>query len=182
MFYLCYRLILFFTVFILIDGAHQVVEEDEIQKHCGQYGFRCLDKETVEFCDEKDLDGKVEVPQTFFCSVNLTCNEDSSSYCSPDSRFIKRGVLKHQEKIDLMGLDENGDVAGFIIHDVESLDLSNGLYEDDGIETTTIAGFTEEEDSGKCNSEEEPSFKDEPINCMYYGFYPGMFQSNAYEF
>lgn len=178
MFYFCYRLILFFTVVLIIDGAHQsVVEDDEIQKHCGQYGFRCLDKQTVEFCDDKDLDGKSGVPETFFCSVNLTCNEDSSSYCSPDSKYNKRGILKHQEKIDLMGLDKNGDVAGFIIHDIESLDLSNGLYEDEDIETTTIFSFTEGEDDRSCNSEDEPSFKDEAMNCMYYGFYPGWFYS-----
>ena len=176
MFYLCYRLILFVTVFIIIDGArHTVEEDDEIQKHCGQYGFRCLDKETVEFCDEKDLDGNRGVPLTFVCSTNLTCNEDSSSYCSPDSKYGKRGIHTHLEKIDLMGVDNNGDIAGFIIHDIESLDLSNGIYDDEESETTTSFSYTQEDDFEKEENEEEPSFEIEAINCLYFGFYPGLF-------
>src|SRR5690349_11565760 len=76
---------LFCVVLGVSQSFSDIEEPDDKFNPCGLYGFRCLDKQRAQICDEKYKDEESSVtprPRIFICAEGLICDEEKKEFCS----------------------------------------------------------------------------------------------------
>lgn len=156
------NVILFCTALIIVAKILEVKcdLETEAPKHCGQYGFRCVEKHSFEICNAPDSDGYLDPDEVHNCAKDTACDEDNPAYCSPeDESFFKVGSCRSIRNANNMKL---------ALHD----DIDNEENEPD---LTTIVSTTDKDELNNCEEEkytEAPAFE-----CEAQGFFAGMDKS-----
>lgn len=109
------------------------------EKHCGEYGFRCVNTHEYEICplpsEEEEEANQAEGPLTTrSCTEGMTCDEENPSYCSPSEQTKKQcecDLMKSKRRVvadyHLMSDKNNND---YKIED-EYVYAERGLDDDD---------------------------------------------------
>ena len=136
-------------------SAFKCAIETEALKHCGQYGFRCVEKTSFEICNEPDSDERHN------CAKETVCDEDNPAYCSPaDDSFSKVEVCR-----DFHGrsIRNENQMKLKLLDDIDNVENEPDL--------TTIEPTTEKDELNNCDDEkytEAPAFE-----CEKQGFFEG---------
>lgn len=176
------RIILFCSFLGATVGAPDFQAPDNKVKPCGLYGFRCLDMQHAQICDEKyyDKEGSVSVtprPRFFICANGLVCDEEKKEFCSPEKSQQNCTCTKRKncacESCRRKEFLKNP-------HTIEHLRFrkkARNFSKTTAIATASpLSTFGDDVEATTQSDEVDPWNGSPPIDCMTHGFYPGMFE------
>ena len=141
------------------------IEEPTAAKHCGQYGFRCVEFTTFEICNEPDLDGNVEPDEVHHCPSETICDEDNPSYCSPELENYHRNETCNSKAHRSLNIHQ-------LVQNRGKLDINNGIDNDSNEPDPTTTVPTLEDDPWN-NCEDEKYTEAPAFQCESNGFFTG---------
>lgn len=169
---------------IVSSSSNQQIQSTENKEHCGQYGFRCVDRDSYQICTYADLDGVTDAPEIVrMCLDNNVCDEDNIAYCTPLD-LKESGVIVKPPKIKY-GEENFGKRSSSGIFsrktDVLTSNNSNGLRHYLNLRKSDNANpfdFNNDYDdvvtTTSKSSVDYPSLKYELFECEEFGYFPGI--------
>lgn len=169
-------LILFFVTIRAAVGGTDFEASDDKFNPCGLYGFRCLDKQRAQICDEKYKDDESSVtprPRIFICADGLVCDEEKKEFCSPAELSQKNCSCTKRENCPCSSCRQKQAKER---QKLRVRKKTRNYFEDDSeIIVTALPQTTEDEDEATTQKDEIDQWNGSPpIDCTSHGFYPGL--------
>lgn len=172
------RLVLLLVTLRTAVSVSDIETPDDKFNPCGLFGFRCLDKQHAQICDEKYKDDESSVtpsPRIFICADGLICDEEKKEFCSPVEHSPKNCSCTKRENCPCCQRQK----ASHMRQDSRVRKKARNFFEDDE-SFTNAARLTTLDDDDDNEATTEKGEVDQwngspPIDCTSHGFYPGLF-------
>lgn len=155
-----------FLVTIFIFSTHAQTEEPKPDtKHCGEYGFRCINAQEYEICPDLS-EPDATLTDSGSCTEEMRCDEENPAFCS----LSESGDTKCDEKGKREVISYDDDVVYKEHNDINLNFMEDGVEECEEEHSST----TETPDT-LCKSFDMDIAKmfSNPHDCEHIGYFPG---------
>lgn len=197
--------IFYYNFSLLPSTVAQTVPTEQQEKHCGEYGFRCVNIREYEICSipSEQEANEAETPLiTRSCVEGMICDEENPSFCSPpeqcdlmkSKRYVVDDLMSVKNKNDDYKIEDeyvysdrrldNNDATDhyndiYRVHDdinLNFIDMDDGINEWELEDTITTSTETTDDFCKRMDLDIAKMFST-PHDCEQIAYFPGKFLS-----